>query len=195
MDGHMNDSFDSEPFDHTAFDYEQMAQEERPFARRLITWIVNHCSAPMTDLGAGTGVYVDQARRAGWACQGYDIADPQPYPGLVHTQSLLEVTDPANTVLCLEVAEHLPESAAAAVIESVWRNARPGAIVVWSAAQPGQGGVGHINCQLPLYWLRLAEAQGFVLREDLEQDLHAWITAGYHMGWFARNRQVWQRPL
>tara|TARA_R110000868_G_scaffold34967_1_gene125644 strand:+ start:8481 stop:9032 length:552 start_codon:yes stop_codon:yes gene_type:complete len=176
------------------FDYELMEQEERPFARRLATWIVNHCLGPLTDLGAGTGVYVDCIQRHGWQAQGYDTADPQPKPDLVLQQSLFDVDAPANTVLCLEVAEHIDESLSDRVIQAVWHNTLPGGLVIWSAAQPGQGGVGHINCQLPDYWRIRARAQGFVVRNDLEHDLHAWITAGYHMGWFARNRQVWERP-
>lgn len=177
------------------FDYAEMDREERPFARRLMIWISSRCQAPMTDLGAGTGVYVETIRPYGWRAQGYDICDPQPRPDLVTTQSIFDVRDPAKTVLCLEVAEHIPEVDADRVVEAVWRNTLPGGLVIWSAAQPGQGGVGHINCQPPHYWRDRAVQQGFVLRPDLEQDLHEWITAGYHMGWFANNRQVWQRPL
>jgi len=186
--------FDHDLFDRDTFDYEFMEQEQRPFVRRLMTWISAKCEPNLTDLGAGTGMYVEAARSYGWAAQGYDVADPQPRPDLVITRSLLEVTDPARTVLCIEVAEHLPDTEATAVIETVWRNTLPGGTVIWSAARPGQGGVGHINCQPPEYWRERAVQQGFVVRSDLEQDLHHWITAGYHMGWFANNRQVWQRP-
>lgn len=175
------------------FDYELMDQEERPFARRLAMWIDHHCQGPLIDLGAGTGVYVDCMKKIGWKATGYDIADPQPNPDLVQQQSLFDVDNPARTVLCLEVAEHIDESASDRVIQAVWHNTLPGGVVIWSAAQPGQGGVGHINCQLPEYWRMRAQTQGFRLREDLETDLHRWITAGYHMGWFARNRQVWER--
>ena len=176
------------------FDYDLMEQEQRPFVRRLLVWITAHGQPPLVDLGAGTGMYVEAAQGYGWPAQGYDITDQQTRPDLVQRQSLLDVTDPARTVLCIEVAEHLPESRAGDVIDSVWRNCLPGGLVIWSAAQPGQGGVGHVNCQPPAYWRERAIVRGFEMREDLEQDLHRWITAGYHMGWFARNRQVWQRP-
>ena len=187
--------FDHDVYDGESFDYEQMEREERPFARRLAIWIEGRLQGVVLDVGAGTGVYVDELRQRGVASQGIDICDPQPRPDLVQAKSLLEVNDPARTVLCIEVAEHLPENQATAVIESVWRNTRPGGTVIWSAARPGQGGVGHINCQPPIYWTALAQAQGFQRQYSQEDDLHAWITAGYHMGWFANNRQVWQRPL
>ena len=178
----------------TSFNYDQMDHEERPFAQRLAAWIAQRLPGRCVDLGAGTGVYVEELRRWNRIAQGYDIANPQPRPDLVTTASILDLTDPADIVVCLEVAEHIDESLAQQVIASVWRNSRPGATVIWSAAQPGQGGVGHINCQVPEYWRDLAIKQGFVPLPAIEADLHAWITAGYHMGWFARNRQVWYRP-
>lgn len=187
--------FDSTAFDSDSFDYETMEQEQLPFVRRLMVWVSARCQPPLVDLGAGTGMYVEAARGYGWQAQGYDTTLQQTRPDLVERRSLLEVDDPGRTVLCIEVAEHLPESDAWSVIDSVWRNCLPGGLVIWSAAQPGQGGVGHINCQPPGYWRERAIVKGFVMREDLEQDLHRWITSGYHMGWFAQNRQVWQRPL
>lgn len=176
------------------FDYALMDREERPFARRLAMWIVNRLPGSVVDLGAGTGVYVDELRKMGTPCQGFDIADPQPRPDLVTCASLLTTTSPAQIVICLEVAEHIDQSLSQSVVASVWRNTRPGGHVVWSAAQPGQGGVGHINCQPPEYWQALAEQQGFRRETALEAQLDRWILAGYHMGWFARNRQIWSRP-
>jgi len=175
-------------------DYARMEQEQWPFVQRLMIWVAEHMQPPLIDLGAGSGMMVRAARARGWRAQGYDVADPQPRPDLVLIQSLLEVEAPARTVICMEVAEHVPESEADQVIASVWRNCEPGGHVIWSAAQPGQGGVGHINCQPPHYWRERARQQGFLPLPALEQDLHQWITAGYHMGWFARNRQIWQRP-
>jgi hypothetical protein len=186
--------FDHEVFDRESFDYEQMEQEQRPFVKRLMAWVCARCEPNLTDLGAGTGMYVEAARGLGWAAQGYDVADPQPRPDLVIQKSLLEVDDPAHTVLCIEVAEHIDHSVSDEVVAAVWRNTLPGGRVIWSAARPGQGGVGHINCQPPEFWRDLARRHGFWPDEQQEQDLHQWITAGYHMGWFANNRQVWHRP-
>lgn len=175
------------------FDYEQMDLEERPFARRLALWIAQQTPTRVVDLGAGTGVYVEELRKMGIPAQGYDTADPQPRPDLVTKSSMLNVRDPAGMVLCLEVAEHIEHRLSDRVVEAIWNNTKPGGMVIFSAAQPGQGGVGHINCQRPEYWRVLAQQQGFELDQRAELDLHTWITAGYHMGWFAQNRQVWKR--
>ncbi len=176
------------------FDYAHMEHEERPFAQRLAEWIEILAPQSVIDIGAGSGVYVEELRRRGIAARGYDIADPQPRPDLVLTCDMLTLMDPHDLVLCLEVAEHIDQSLSSAVVASIWNNCRPGGWVIWSAAQPGQGGVGHVNCQPTQYWRELARNQGFLLRPDVEWRMHEWITLGYHMGWFARNRQIWQRP-
>ena len=178
----------------TDFDYATMDHEERPFAARLAVWILQQLNNHVTDLGAGSGVYVEELRKLGLQAQGYDINPDQPRPDLVQTKTIFAVDDPAPVVLCLEVAEHIQDHLAPLVVKKCWDNCEPGGFVVWSAAQPGQEGVGHINCRYPEYWANLAREAGFVLRKDLEAGLHAYITSGYHMGWFANNRQVWQRP-
>jgi SAM-dependent methyltransferase len=63
-----------------------------------------------------------------------------------------------DVVQCLEVAEHLPPSAASVLVESLCRHAD---IVVFSAAPPGQGGENHLNEQPYGYWRGLFAAQGF----------------------------------
>ena len=59
----------------------------------------------------------------------------------------------------LEVAEHLPAASAALLIDSLVRLAP---VVLFSAAIPFQGGVGHVNEQWPEYWAALFNARGFV---------------------------------
>lgn len=54
--------------------------------------------------------------------------------------------------ICLEVAEHLPESSAEALVHSLTSHAD---VIMFSAAIPGQGGQFHINEQWPDYWQKL----------------------------------------
>lgn len=63
-----------------------------------------------------------------------------------------------DVAVSLEVAEHLPASRAAGFVDDLCGLAP---IVVFSAAIPGQGGHGHINCQWPSYWADLFDARGY----------------------------------
>jgi hypothetical protein len=65
-----------------------------------------------------------------------------------------------DLVLCLEVAEHLPESSAEHLIASLVAS---GEVILFSAAIPGQGGTHHVNEQWPPYWRALFNSYGYEL--------------------------------
>jgi SAM-dependent methyltransferase len=77
---------------------------------------------------------------------GHDLTEP--FPDLGHF----------DLAVCLEVAEHLPGHKAGHLIGELCSLAP---VVLFSAAVPGQGGTGHINCQWPAYWHDLFAAQGW----------------------------------
>jgi SAM-dependent methyltransferase len=69
-----------------------------------------------------------------------------------------------DLVICLEVAEHLPESSADVFIEDLTRH---GDFIVFSAAVPGQGGQNHLNEQWPEYWQKKFNKHGFYFHDTL----------------------------
>jgi len=69
---------------------------------------------------------------------------------------------------CLEVAEHLPPTAAETLVETLVGLAP---VVVFSAATPGQGGEGHINEQWPTYWQQIFRRSGLVCLDVLRGQL------------------------
>jgi SAM-dependent methyltransferase len=67
---------------------------------------------------------------------------------------------PFDLALSLEVAEHLPPERAPGFVAEL---AALAPVVLFSAAIPGQGGVGHVNEQWPDYWQGLFKAHDFEL--------------------------------
>lgn len=59
---------------------------------------------------------------------------------------------------CVEVAEHLREAAAPALVDGLVRLSDT---VVFTAAAPGQSGVAHLNLRPKEYWRALFERRGF----------------------------------
>jgi SAM-dependent methyltransferase len=59
---------------------------------------------------------------------------------------------------CVEVAEHLREGAAPALVDGLVRLSDT---VVFTAAAPGQSGVAHLNLRPKEYWRALFERRGF----------------------------------
>jgi hypothetical protein len=78
----------------------------------------------------------------------------------------LNIAQRFDAVICLEVAEHLPETRAASFVQDLCGLAD---VIVFSAAIPGQGGVNHINEQPHEYWHRLFEANGFAVHDSLRR--------------------------
>lgn len=63
-----------------------------------------------------------------------------------------------DLVLCLEVAEHIPEESSDVLIKSLVLH---GDLILFSAAIPGQGGQNHINENWPSYWIEKFLIHGF----------------------------------
>lgn len=94
--------------------------------------------------------------------------------------------------VCLEVLEHIPAEDAPTIIKNITRATRQW--LIFSAAKPGQGGVGHINCQDKPYWIGLFEKQSWVVDFIETCAMLQTISKGPHMGWFLQNGMV-LRPL
>lgn len=63
-----------------------------------------------------------------------------------------------DLVQSLEVAEHLPAASAEGFVDSL---CGLGDVVLFSAAQPGQGGENHLNERSPSFWAALFMARGY----------------------------------
>jgi SAM-dependent methyltransferase len=64
-----------------------------------------------------------------------------------------------DLAVCLEVAEHLPESSSAGLVK---RLVEAAPVILFSAAIPGQGGRNHLNEQWPEYWEKLFSQYDYV---------------------------------
>lgn len=73
-----------------------------------------------------------------------------------------------DIVQCLEVAEHLPRSRSASLVEDLVAHADT---VIFSAAPPGQGGVGHGNERPYAFWQGLFAQHGYVACDYLRPAL------------------------
>jgi hypothetical protein len=62
---------------------------------------------------------------------------------------------------------------------------------LFTAAQPGQRGQGHINCQPKNYWLWHFQTRGLTLQHFETKQLSAlWLEQAPRAPWYGRNLQV-----
>jgi len=140
--------------------YRELASAQES-AREVLPLVVDVVKpASVIDIGCGTGNWLAIAHELGV----HDIL------GVDGTWVKAQLTIPRETfiehdlstplklnrrfdlALSLEVAEHLPASAARTFVQSLCSSADA---VLFSAAIPGQGGRRHVNEQWPAYWAGL----------------------------------------
>lgn len=115
------------------------------------------------DIGCGDGSLVNVAKALGVEAYGVDQLVDETWSSNFFHHNLVnyfKLPSPVELVTCIEVAEHIHESAHATLCDTICDNLAPGInYLVFSAARPGQGGTGHIACRPAEYW-----AHEFVLR-------------------------------
>jgi len=169
--------------------YNHIAIEEKPFADRLAQFI-KYVIRPnrVIDIGCGPGHFVESMLDIGIDAVGIDIDErigDKPY---LFRQDILSTKLTADVCICLEVVEHIHEDHADDIIYKISNMFTD--TLIFTAAQPGQGGVGHINCQYPEYWNEKFIRNGCVRNIMMEDILRYYCKQGRYMGWFYNNLLV-----
>ena len=166
-------------------------------ARRVVPRVLELIQpARVVDVGCGQGAWVSVFLEHGVPeVLGVDGEWVDPADLLIPLQRFqhrdlrqpLELGATFDLAVCLEVAEHLPPDQADRFVESLTRLAP---VVLFSAAIPHQGGVGHLNEQWPDYWAERFARRGFrtldVLRRELWDD-------GEVAWWYVQNTLIFVR--
>jgi hypothetical protein len=137
----------------------------------------------LVHVGFGDGAWLAEAQRLGvpevhgidgpWATLDGLLVAPErvtivdtrePFDGGGRTHDL---------AICVEYAEHLPAARAASFVADLTKLAP---VIAFSAAIPGQGGVGHINEQWPSYWDAHFRAVGYRMVDAVRRRL--WTATG-----------------
>lgn len=69
-----------------------------------------------------------------------------------------------DLVICTEVAEHLENKLALAMIDNLCKS---GDTILFSAAIPGQSGTGHINCRPVNYWISEFLNRDYIVHQNM----------------------------
>lgn len=176
---------------------------DRRFFARQVPWrdeyeviadaLVRHVRfSTVLDLGCGSGFLIARLAQHGKTVTGVDgspsahifAADEVRQNIMIRDLRLPLELGKYDLVMCTEVAEHLPAAYADILVHSICRNVN--AWVFFTAAQPGQGGHGHVNEQPHAYWIRKFRERGYspdgprtmAFRRDLSRSVRVirWFT-------------------
>ena len=173
---------------------EQLSQFDPWNERVLFAYLSTFGKPPsMLDIGCGTGAMVKAARQLGIDAIGVDQIENEK-PDIVH-----DLTDPVNLgrtfglVMCIEVAEHIPESKMGIFLNNITSHVQKKGMLVFTAAHPGQGGDSHVNTKSSHRWRSLLHDRGLSYRSDLSYRLRvAWMNIGMPMYWLVSNLQIFE---
>jgi glycosyltransferase involved in cell wall biosynthesis len=175
-------------------DYNAIEDEERPCAARIAEWIKETLDPKsLLDIGCGPGMYVDELIKVGVPSFGIDIDDRVEGKDCLAKESIFDNKRTAEVVTCYEVLEHIDPMYADKEVDALYDAVESGGTLIFTAAQPGQGGVGHINCRKRDYWLKKFVAKGLIYHPGLTEDLINFERKGIHMGWFVNNVMVFKK--
>jgi SAM-dependent methyltransferase len=131
----------------------------------------------MLDIGCGNGTWLLAASKLGIQdLFGVDAqeSDAGNWPLSKDQFSIKDLTQPFSLgrkfdmAICLEVAEHLPPTAASTLIDSLVKHSD---LIVFSAAIPGQEGDRHIHNNEPAYWQQLFRERGFNTQDNIRPQI------------------------
>jgi SAM-dependent methyltransferase len=109
----------------------------------------------------------------------------------IATVEELRVGQQYDLVSCVEVLEHIAAADADAALRFLTHSARKW--LYFSAAIPGQGGTGHINCQPSIHWILSMRRHGFALALDECEALRERIVGMEPCVWLPQNALIFCR--
>ena len=177
--------------------YDYIEQGARRSAERLLPVIHTSLSpASVLDVGCGRGI---------WLATWLELGVPEVF-GLdgayIDTTRLavppatfrsVDIAQPFDLgrrwalVQCLEVAEHIPPAQSATLVQNLINHADH---ILFSAAEPGQGGHHHINERPLEFWRDLFAPHGYRAYDVVRPGLHADTTVG---PWYRYNTLLYVR--
>jgi SAM-dependent methyltransferase len=193
----------ADPYDESFWDALDPASDWDGFARLLLREFE---ARSIVDVGCGDGRVlaafaranpdlalwgVDSSpagiRRAGVRGVEVELFDVASLPP-VKAREVQQRLEGAGLALCLEVAEHLPWWRWRTLLALLGAAHR----VVFSGAQPFQGGVFHVNEQPEAYWIECFVRQGFHL-SDADDSVRSALRGLVLPPWYANNIHVFER--
>lgn len=172
--------------------------EEKIFSKRVAKFIVDNFSSDFVlDIGCGPGTYVYSLIAEGAKSLGIDIDCRVVGKPNLRKISILDLPKELHNVsdvsICFEVAEHIGEEYSDVVVSNVTKTIKKNGYLLWTAAVPGQNGIGHINCKPKEYWSEKFESLGMERNPDLEEILKRYCKSGQYMGWFYNNVMIFHK--
>lgn len=174
--------------------YKKIDLEEQNQACWLANILVDmYHPSSVVDFGCGAGTYLKPFLDRGIRCLGIDNESAAKSASSVGQHiTICDMVDDLqigqfDIAICLETLEHIAAPHADRALDNLTNASE---LVVFSAAPPGQGGVGHLNCQPPEYWRDAFARRGFAYDHDTTCRVIEHVADCRHMSWLDNNLMI-----
>lgn len=172
----MENEFDISHYDDRYFKWHK--DHTRDYAIRNMDWYIKQYKpTSIIDYGCGIGAYLEAALRNNIKkIKGFDIGgdyvkkytEKSVQPFIEYLDCTLPLsTDKYDCTISLETGEHIETSASDQFVLNIVNSTNHTGTILFSAAQPGQGGSGHINCQTKEFWKEKFSVHSFIYDKAL----------------------------
>lgn len=152
------------------------------YAISTMNWFIeNYKPSSIIDYGCGIGAYLESGLKNNITkLRGFDIGGEKliPYidPSVKKYVEFIDctlpiITDKYDCVISLETGEHIEPDGSDIFIDNLSNSLNEKGIILFSAAPPGQGGSGHINCQPKSFWIEKFQERGIYKNEELSDTI------------------------
>ena len=165
---------------------------------RIANYIVN-CINPgsVVDYGCSTGMQLLHLRKLGVkdilgiepGDDIWDYVDSEIKNNIIvgNLTDVIDLEREYDLALNVEVIEHIDKKHEDIVLKNITRHTKT---LVFSAAHPGQGGVGHINEQPFDHWVKKLNKLGFVCDWTLTSDFRKYLKREKCNKWYWQNMSI-----
>lgn len=150
------------------------------------------------DIGCGCGIYLKVFSDLGIKdLVGYDGSEnavkKSLLPGKIKIHDLrnpIRLNRRYDLCICIEVAEHIENKYSNQLIKTLTNLSD---IIFFTAAPPGQGGIGHVNEQPFSFWINIFKKEGFNYMDSLTQRIREEMKAKYLISWVTKNMLIFKK--
>lgn len=177
--------------------HKTIENDEYPQAIRVGMYIAKYINPQsFIDFGCSSGLYLREVQNnlPKISAIGFEFSQEAIDSALCKKIYKIDLTETLNIIktpntlgLCLEVLEHIEDTNWKTVLQNMTNVCDR---IIFSAAVPNQGGLGHINCRPKIDWIKRFHELGWVVDLDATKHMLKYMESGYHMGWFANNAMV-----
>lgn len=154
----------------------------RTYAINTMNWFIEtYKPNSIIDYGCGIGAYLESGLRKNITkLKGFDIGGEKLIPYIDKSVKefieFLDCTNPIQTekydcVVSLETGEHIEPQGSDTFVDNILNSLDEKGFVLFSAAPPGQGGSGHINCQPKSFWIQKFNSRGVFENEEMTKTI------------------------